>query len=162
MRLTRYTDYAMRVLLYLGRQPGQLTSIADIARAYGISQNHLMKVVNDLVNAGYLEGVRGRNGGIRLARPPAQINVGALVRHTEDNFDLVDCGSCIIAPACGLASVLDEALLAFLKVLDSYSLADVLARKGAFAHLLLPVGVRPKATNGPVGDVAEAAFKTTQ
>ena len=139
MRLTRYTDYAMRVLLYLGRQPGELASIAAIARAYGISQNHLMKVVNDLVNAGYLESVRGRNGGIRLARPPQQINVGALVRHTEDDFDLVGCGACVIAPACGLTSVLDEALLAFLKVLDGYSLADVLARKGDFSHLLAPV-----------------------
>lgn len=136
MRLTRYTDYAMRVLLYLGRQPGELASIACIARAYGISQNHLMKVVNDLVNAGYLDSVRGRNGGIRLARPPAEINVGALIRHTEDDFDLVDCGSCLIAPACGLTSVLDEALLAFLKVLDSYSLGDVLARRGDFAYLL--------------------------
>lgn len=136
MRLTRYTDYAMRVLLYLGRNPAQLCSIAEIARAYEISQNHLMKVVNDLVNAGYLESVRGRNGGVRLARPPALINVGALVRYTEDDFDLVGCGSCIIAPACGLTSVLDEALGAFLAVLDRYSLADVLARKGDFSHLL--------------------------
>lgn len=136
MRLTRYTDYAMRVLLYLGRHPGELASIAGIARKYGISQNHLMKVVNDLVNAGYLESVRGRNGGVRLARPPAEISVGALVRHTEDDFDLVECGACLIAPACGMTSVLDEALLAFLRVLDSYSLADVLARKGDFAYLL--------------------------
>ena len=140
MRLTRYTDYAMRVLLYLGRQPDRLASIAEIARAYAISQNHLMKVVNDLVNAGYLESVRGRNGGIRLARPASGINVGALIRHTEDDLDLVDCGACLIAPACGLNSVLDEALLAFLKVLDSYTLADVLTRKGDFAHLLFSAG----------------------
>ena len=72
MRLTRYTDYALRVLLYLGREPTRLCSIAEIARAYAISQNHLMKVVNDLVNAGYLESVRGRAGGIRLDRPPAR------------------------------------------------------------------------------------------
>ena len=136
MRLTRYTDYAMRVLPYLGRTPAELASIAGIARAYGISQNHLMKVVNDLVNAGYLESVRGRNGGIRLARPPEEINVGALIRHTEDDFDLVGCGSCLIAPACGLTSVLDEALMAFLSVLDSYSLADVLSRRGDFGYLL--------------------------
>ena len=136
MRLTRYTDYAMRVLLYLGRTPDQLCSIAEIARAYAISQNHLMKVVNDLVNAGYLESVRGRKGGVRLARPPAEINVGALVRHTEDAFDLVGCGTCIIAPACGLSSLLDDAVQAFLAVLDRHSLADVLARKGDFSHLL--------------------------
>jgi len=136
MRLTRYTDYAMRVLLYLARKPDKLCSIADIARAYAISQNHLMKVVNDLVNAGYLESVRGRNGGIRLARPAAEINVGALVRHTEDDFDLVGCSSCIIAPACGLTSVLDEALNAFLTTLDRYSLADIVARKGDFGYLL--------------------------
>ena len=136
MRLTRYSDYAMRVMLYLGRQPDRLCSIAEIAKAYGISQNHLMKVTNDLVNAGYLSSVRGRGGGIRLARPAAQINVGAIIRHTEDDFDLVGCGGCIIAPACGLTSVLDEALAAFLNVLDGYSLADILARRGDFLPLL--------------------------
>ncbi|MDT0575857.1 Rrf2 family transcriptional regulator [Croceicoccus sp. F390] len=136
MRLTRYTDFAMRVLLYLAARPERLCPIAEIAASYAISQNHLMKVVNDLVNAGYLESVRGRSGGIRLARPADEINVGRLIRHTEEDFDLVECGACIIAPACGLTSILDEALVAFLDVLDSYSLADVLARKGDFTHLL--------------------------
>lgn len=136
MRLTRYTDYALRVLLYLGHDQARLCSIAEIARAYAISQNHLMKVVNDLVNAGYLESVRGRTGGIRLARPPAEINVGALIRHTEDDFDLVECDACLIGPACGAASMLDEALGAFMTVLNGYSLADLLARKGDFSHLL--------------------------
>ena len=135
MRLTRYTDYAMRVLLYLGSHENRLCSIAEIAKAYAISQNHLMKVVNDLVNAGYLQSVRGRHGGIRLARSPETINVGALIRHTEDGLELVDCGSCRIAPACGLTGVLDEALLAFLEVLDRYSLADVLERRGGFSRL---------------------------
>ncbi len=136
MRLTRYTDYAMRVLLFLGSRPDQLCSIAEIARSYGISQNHLMKVVNDLVNAGYLHSVRGRSGGIRLSRPPGEINIGALVRHTEDDFDLVGCGSCIIAPACGLTCVFDEALHSFLSVLDRYSLADVLNKRGDLRPLL--------------------------
>lgn len=136
MRLTRYTDYAMRVLLYLAARPDRLSPISEIATAYGISQNHLMKVVNDLVNSGYLESVRGRSGGIRLARAASEINVGKLIRHTEEDFDLVDCGSCIIASACGLTSVLDEALGAFLAVLEGYSLADVLARRGSFMHLL--------------------------
>lgn len=140
MRLTRYTDYAMRVLLYLGRQPDRLCSIAEIARAYGISQNHLMKVINDLVNAGWLASTRGRAGGIRLARPAEQISLGAVIRHTEADFDLVGCGSCIIAPACGLTLVLDEAMEAFLAVLDRQTLADVLARRGDFLPLLHPAG----------------------
>ena len=135
MRLTRYTDYAMRVLLYLGARQDRLCSIAEIAGAYGISQNHLMKVVSDLVNAGYLVSVRGRFGGVRLARPPDQINVGAVVRHTEDGFDLVDCGSCIIAPACGLTGALSKALSAFLEVLDGYTLADLVVSRSAMLAL---------------------------
>ena len=149
MRLTRYSDYAMRVLLYLGRQPDRLCSIAEIARAYGISQNHLMKVINDLVNAGWLASVRGRGGGVRLARPAHEISVGAIIRHTEDGFDLVGCGDCIISPACGLTSVLDEALAAFLAVLDGYTLADVLARRGDFLPLLRPVEPRAIAKDKP-------------
>ncbi|CAM3241029.1 transcriptional regulator, BadM/Rrf2 family [Paracoccus aminovorans] len=149
MRLTRYSDYAMRVLLYLGRQPDRLCSIAEIARAYGISQNHLMKVINDLVNAGWLASVRGRGGGVRLARPADEISVGAIIRHTEDGFDLVGCGDCIISPACGLTSVLDEALAAFLAVLDGYTLADVLARRGDFLPLLRPLEPRVAAKDKP-------------
>ncbi|MFT3975928.1 MAG: Rrf2 family transcriptional regulator [Sphingomonas bacterium] len=127
MRLTRYTDYAMRVLLYLGARSDRLCSIAEVSRAYGISQNHLMKVVNDLANAGYVASARGRGGGIRLGRPAGEINVGALVRHMEDGFDLADCANCLIAPACGLTRALNEALAAFMKVLDGYTLADLLA-----------------------------------
>ncbi|WP_298670572.1 Rrf2 family transcriptional regulator [uncultured Sphingomonas sp.] len=129
MHLTRYTDYAMRVLLYLGAHPERLCSIGEVSRAYGVSQNHLMKVVNDLANAGYVASVRGRGGGIRLGRAPDQINVGALVRHTEDGFDLVDCGGCIIAPACGLTVALAEALSAFMAVLDRYTLQDLIAKR---------------------------------
>jgi Rrf2 family nitric oxide-sensitive transcriptional repressor len=130
MRLTQYTDYAMRVLLYLGARPEKLCAISEISRAYGISQNHLMKVVNDLVRQGYVASVRGRFGGIRLGRAPGEINVGAVIRHTEDGFDLVDCGNCIIAPACGLTGALHQALAAFMQVLDGYTLADLLARRG--------------------------------
>jgi Rrf2 family nitric oxide-sensitive transcriptional repressor len=128
MRLTRYTDYALRVLIYLGTRPEKLCSIAEVSRAYDISQNHLMKVVNDLVNAGYLASTRGRFGGIKLARPSAQINIGAVIRHTEDGFDLVDCGDCVIAPACGLTGALRKALSAFLAVLDDYTLADLIMK----------------------------------
>jgi Rrf2 family nitric oxide-sensitive transcriptional repressor len=129
MRLTRYTDYALRVLLYLGARPDGLASIGEVARAYGVSQNHLMKVVNDLAHAGYVASVRGRSGGIRLGRPPAEINIGAVVRHTEDGFEVVDCATCIIAPVCGLTRVLDDAVRAFLAVLDSYTLADLLVKR---------------------------------
>lgn len=127
MKLTRYTDYALRVLMHLAARPERLSSIGEIARSYGISQNHLMKVVHDLRKSGYVAAVRGRTGGIRLARPPSEINIGEVVRHTEEGFDLVDCGSCIIAPACGLTGVLGEALRAFMRTLDGYTLADLVA-----------------------------------
>ena len=136
MRLTRYTDYALRVLTYLGAQPDKVCSIAEIARAYDISQNHLMKVAHDLGKAGYIEGVRGRSGGIRLGKPAEQINVGDVVRHTEEGFDLVECGGCAIAPACELTGVLHEALTAFMTVLDRYTLADLLKRRTKLMRLL--------------------------
>ena len=135
MRLTRYTDYAMRVLIYLGAQPDRVCSIAEIAQAYGVSRNHLMKVAHDLGKAGYIEGVRGRTGGIRLARPAAKINVGDVVRRTEPDFDLVECGSCVIAPACALTGVMDEALAAFMAVLDRYTLADMLVKQSKLMRL---------------------------
>ncbi|OHT19377.1 Rrf2 family transcriptional regulator [Edaphosphingomonas haloaromaticamans] len=135
MKLTLFTDYAMRTLLYLGARPERLCSIGEVAKAYRISQNHLMKVVVELVRSGHVESVRGRSGGIRLGMPPEEINVGAVVRHTEDGFDLVDCGSCIVAPACGLTGVLKEALGAFMAVLDRYTLADLLAKRGDIAAI---------------------------
>ncbi len=135
MRLTRYTDYAMRVLLYLGAQPEKVCSISEIARAYGISQNHLMKVAHDLGKAGYIEGVRGRSGGIRLAKSADEINVGDVVRQTEEGFELVECGTCVIAPACGLTGALDEALAAFMAVLDRYTLSDLLKKRSKLMRL---------------------------
>lgn len=138
MRLTRYTDYAMRVLLYLGARPEQICSIAEIARAYGVSQNHLMKVVSELAREGFVTSMRGRTGGIRLARAPEAINVGDVVRQMEDDFSLVDCANCIIAPACGLSCALQEAVGAFLAVLDRYTLADFLVQRSDLANLLQP------------------------
>ena len=130
MQLTRYTDYAMRVLLHVGaRDDDDLSSIAEIAEVYGISRNHLMKVVQDLGQSGFLSTVRGRGGGLKLARPASDITIGSIVRHTESGFDLVDCTSCIIAPACSLPKVLNEAVAAFLAVLDRYTLADLLQRR---------------------------------
>ena len=135
MRLTRYTDYAMRVLIHLAAHPERLCSIAEISRTYGISQNHLMKVVNDLARAGFVASSRGRSGGIKLGRPADEINVGAVVRHTEEGFNLVDCGPCVIAPACGLNGMLNQALAAFMGVLDRYTLADLTMRKAELRGL---------------------------
>ena len=136
MKLTLFTDYSMRVLLYLAARPDGLCSIAEVAQAYRISQNHLMKVVNGLARSGYIDSVRGRGGGIRLGKAPEEINIGALVRHTEEGFDLVDCPSCVIAPACGMTAVLKEAISAFLAVLDKYSLADLMLKRADLARLL--------------------------
>ena len=138
MKLTRYSDYALRVLLYLGARPERLCSISEMSRAHSLSQNNLMKVVHDLGKAGFVTSVRGRLGGIRLARPPGEIIIGSVVRHTEDGFDLADCGSCIIAPACGLTSVFKEALAAFMAVLDRYTLEDMLAKRVEMLSLFAP------------------------
>ena len=129
MRLTRYTDYAMRVLLHLAARDDGLASIGEIARLYDISQNHLMKVVQDLGKAGFVRTVRGRGGGIALAMPADRIVVGQVVRHTEDGFQLVDCTACVIAPACTLPRVLNEATAAFIAVLDKYTVADRMDRR---------------------------------
>jgi len=129
MRLKSYTDYALRVLMHLAAKPDRLASISEIARTYRISHNHLTKVVHDLRKQGFLNAVRGRSGGVRLARPAADISVGDVVRHTEGTFDLVDCGSCVIAPACALTAALHEARRAFMAVLDGYSLADLVENR---------------------------------
>ena len=146
MKLTRYTDYALRVLMHLAARPERLSSIAEIARSYGISHNHLMKVVHDLRKEGYVAAVRGRSGGIRLGRPANEIRVGDVVRHTEEGFDLVECGSCLIAPACGLTGVLGEALRAFMATLDRYTLADLVASRSEALVALFGV---PRGTTAP-------------
>jgi Rrf2 family nitric oxide-sensitive transcriptional repressor len=137
MRLKSYTDYALRVLMHLAAKPDRLASIGEMARTYRISHNHLMKVVHDLRKQGFLEAVRGRSGGVRLGRPATEISVGDVVRHTEGSFDLVDCGSCVIARACALTAALHEARRAFMAVLDGYSLADLVEeRKTGLRELL--------------------------
>jgi Rrf2 family transcriptional regulator, nitric oxide-sensitive transcriptional repressor len=152
MQLTRYTDYAVRVLLHVGaRDEGDLSSISEIAGVYDISRSHLTKVVQDLGQAGFLTTVRGRNGGLKLGRPAEQIRIGDIVRHTETGFDLVDCISCIIAPACTLPRILNEATEAFMAVLDRYTLADVLSRRADLRGLF--GGPRP--LSKVIADVTE-------
>lgn len=130
MHLTRYTDYSLRVLIYIALKDEQISTVGEIATSYGISRNHLMKVVQALNNNGYLIAVRGKNGGLRLNGPPEKINVGALVRETEQALTLVDCFSggagCVITPACHLKNIFAEALEGFFRTLDQYTLADLL------------------------------------
>lgn len=128
MRLTRYSDFAIRMMLYLGAHEDRLCSIAEIAKAYGISENHLMKVTSDLAGAGYIQSVRGRGGGLRLARQAQEINVGQMVRHTEGEVDVVGCGECAVAPVCGMVCVFKDATERFFTTLDQYSLADIIGR----------------------------------
>jgi Rrf2 family nitric oxide-sensitive transcriptional repressor len=142
MQLTRYSDYSLRVLIFLAVQREGLATTEQIAKAYGISLAHLSKVVKHLARRGYVETVRGRSGGLRLAVPPEEIVLGEVVRSTEETLALVECfsapgsGACRIESACDLARVLDQALRAFLAVLDGHTLADVVRRRTALRQLL--------------------------
>lgn len=130
MRITQHTDYALRVLIYVGGNPDRLVTIAEIAERFAISRTHLMKVVNQLVREGFLEGQRGKGGGLRLAMQPDQIRVGDVLRTMEPDMKLVECfdkkGTCLVDRGCRLKRALSEALDAFLAVLDRYSLKDLL------------------------------------
>ena len=130
MHITRYTDYSLRVLIYLAAEGDRLATIQEIADSYQISKNHLMKVVHQLNKKGYIETVRGKNGGMRLHMAPEEINIGILIRETEQDLNIVECFSsknaCKITPVCGLKGMFNEALKAFLEVLDKYTLADVI------------------------------------
>jgi Rrf2 family transcriptional regulator, nitric oxide-sensitive transcriptional repressor len=141
MHLTQFSDYSMRVVLYLGCHPRKFVSVDVISRAYGISRHHLVKVVQTLTDLGVVEAQRGRGGGMRLAKRPSEINVGWLIRRTEPHFDLVECfdpdaNTCPIAPACGLKVALHRAGQAFLDVLDEYSLDLFLKQRSDLAPLL--------------------------
>jgi len=140
MRLTLHTDYALRLLMVLAMEPDDLHTVEEVARRYGISRNHLTKVTQTLVQAGFVDSQRGRGGGLRLARLADAINLGAVVRATEDSFALVECfapesNTCVISSACGLRGPLDEALRAFLAVLDRYSLADLIRHPRALQRM---------------------------
>jgi Rrf2 family nitric oxide-sensitive transcriptional repressor len=140
MRLTLHTDFALRLLMLLALEPDKLHTIEEAARRYRISRNHLMKVVQTLVQQGFVDSQRGRGGGLRLARPAGEINLGAVIRATEDSLALVECfevgqNACVIAPVCGLRSPLGEALTAFFAVLDRYTLADLVANPIALKRM---------------------------
>jgi Rrf2 family nitric oxide-sensitive transcriptional repressor len=140
MRLTLHTDYSLRVLLFAALKGEALSTIAEIAEHFEISRTHLMKVVNALGRAGYLDTVRGKKGGFRLAKKPSQIKVGAVVRDLEEDLAIVGCmqqkNYCPIEGACILRGALGEAMAAFLAVLDRYTLADLVKPRKPLARLL--------------------------
>ncbi|MFB9861514.1 RrF2 family transcriptional regulator [Salinicoccus siamensis] len=132
MKLTLYTDYSLRALMYLGMNEGKKVQIDDIAGFYNISRNHLTKVIHHLAKLEYIRTVRGRGGGIMLNYGPEEINVGEVVRRTEDNFHMAECFSenneCILTPVCGLRFVLNDALKAYLAELDKHTLRDIIPK----------------------------------
>lgn len=129
MRLTTMTDYALRLLMYLAQRPDRLCTIAEAAQAHGISETHLMKVTHHLGLLGWIETVRGKGGGMRLARAPHEIGLGEVVRDMEPDFHLVECfsssNSCVRTGDCALTGVLQSALQDFLARLDGVTLADI-------------------------------------
>jgi Rrf2 family nitric oxide-sensitive transcriptional repressor len=135
MQLTRHTDYALRLLMYLTDLGEERTSIAEVADAQMISRTHLMKIANELAHRGFIEAVRGRSGGIRLARPPEEINLGDVIRATEPNCGLVDCTGCRLIRRCNLPGIFDQAQSAFHAVLARYSLAELVREKKQRAAL---------------------------
>lgn len=142
MRLTAYTDYSLRVLIYLAVSTEERATIREIAQHYSISRNHLMKVVQELSQRGYVIAQRGKNGGLQLQKPPAEIRIGQLVAAMENDMALTECfgdnNQCILTPACALKPMLAEALEAFLSTLNRYTLEDIVAepRKAELIKIL--------------------------
>lgn len=157
MRLTTFSDYALRVLLYAASAGDRLVTIEETAGTYRISRAHLMKVVNILTRTGYLRSVRGRAGGFALARPPEEIRLGAVVRATEPDFALAECfgggSQCVIGGCCRVPQVLNEALRAFIAALDRYTLADVMLAPARF----LPPARPFRGRRGPYFQAIEGA-----
>ena len=149
MRLTTFSDYALRVLLYAAAAGDRLITIEETAKVYGNSRAHLMKVVNALTRAGYLKAVRGRSGGLSLGQRPENIRLGEVIRLVEPDFELVECfesdNQCILTRCCGLPRIMNEALNAFVKTFDRYTLADVALKERDFQ----PPFSKRLSTNGP-------------
>ncbi len=145
MHITQHTDYALRVLIYLGACPERLVTVKEVSERFDISRSHLMKIVNQLVTDGFVDGVRGKGGGLRLKRPAEEIVVGDVVRRMEPGFDLVDCfradGNCLLAPGCRLKTAFSNALQAFLGSLDGVTLADLIVQRPRLRGVLKLVEV---------------------
>jgi Rrf2 family nitric oxide-sensitive transcriptional repressor len=142
VRLTLFTDYAFRILIHVATRDPELVTIASVARAYGISGNHLTKISHELGRAGFLQTVRGRNGGLKLARPANEIKIGEIARWGESGSALVECfdaasNRCLITPVCDLKNLLAHAQSAFFQTLDGHSLADLTTRRRELGKLLV-------------------------
>ncbi len=149
MRLTTFSDYSLRVLMYLGVHEGRLATVGEIAAAYEVSENHLVKVVHHLAQQGYIETTRGKGGGMRLAQAPRDINIGEVLRGTEDSLTLVECfdaaaSECRIESACVLKGIFGRALGAFFTVLDRHTLADLLGTRTKLARILVLPETHPR------------------
>lgn len=142
MNLKKYTDYGLRVLIFTGlKRKGELASIKEISSTYNISTHHLGKIVHELTKLGLVESIRGRNGGIRLAKPAEDMNVGQIVRMLEGDFTILECfdkesNHCIISPGCTLKHALNKALHAFFHVLDGYTIQDLITNENELRKLM--------------------------
>ncbi|MBD1226696.1 nitric oxide-sensing transcriptional repressor NsrR [Xenorhabdus griffiniae] len=137
MQLTSFTDYGLRALIYMASLPeGQMTSIAEVTEVYGVSRNHMVKIINQLSHLGLVNAVRGKNGGISLGKPANEIKIGDVVRSLEP-LSLVNCSACQITPACRLKSVLNQAVENFLEELDKHTVADMVNDNRPLYQLLL-------------------------
>ncbi|MDX7988827.1 nitric oxide-sensing transcriptional repressor NsrR [Xenorhabdus sp. 12] len=137
MQLTSFTDYGLRALIYMASLPdGQMTSITEVTEIYGVSRNHMVKIINQLSHLGLVNAVRGKNGGISLGKPADEIRIGDVVRSLEP-LSLVNCSACQITPACRLKSVLNQAVENFLEELDKHTLADMVKDNRPLYQLLL-------------------------
>lgn len=138
MQLTRYTDNALRVLMFLALKSNRLSTIPEISKKFSVSKNHLMKIVNELVNRGYITSIQGRGGGIKLALSPDEITVGMIVRDMESTLDLIDCETkpCPIISACKLKDAVNDATEGFLLILDKYTIAQLIKPKSQRSQLV--------------------------
>ena len=141
MQVTLFSDYALRMLMYLGVRPDEVVPISQIAEAFGASRHYMLKVMNDLTEAGYITAVRGRRGGVKLAKAPADIRVGKLVKATEPHEGLLDCipggSDCPIEAVCKLRKIFIEAQAEFYRTLDNYTVADLIAQPKKLQRILL-------------------------
>lgn len=163
MRLAEYTDYTLRVLMYCAARPQQMVTISELAEHHGVSRNHLMKIVTDLGRQGVLETTRGRGGGLRLLKDPAQLRIGDVVRASETDFRLVECfdpesNQCTLSPVCRLKGLFGAALEAYFQELDGITLADLAGPPGAaaVAHALTPA----EAAVAPPRSLSQPASKS--